>query len=298
MKKLILFILFLLSGFTIKAQESIAAEAARYIQERVNCCSIDKPKGFAITKEGLISFEDDMGVVIIDLLKLSQKDSVRGTFYGFDHINLVDVDNNEFWINIRGVRTGYKIYLKFSSKETAIIVAKKLAFIQSYAKQEEDKRKKQRYILEAQKGNGYYMIGLAEIYLNEGDKIKGMEWLEKSAAHESEPAVAALARFTLGDYFYHGTGVEKNYEKGMYWFKKSAVLGSNTALRKFVDYADNNHVEAIFMMGYILQNGLGVEKDYEGAKEWLDLAVAKNFEEAKIYYKEAQKSWPKELKSN
>ena len=81
----------------------------------------------------------------------------------------------------------------------------------------------------------------------------------------------------------------------MYWFKKSAMLGSNNAINKFFNYANEKHSEAMFMMGYIFQNGLGVPKDYAEAKTWLDFAIENNFEEAKTYYKEAQKLWPKEF---
>ena len=62
-----------------------------------------------------------------------------------------------------------------------------------------------------------------------------------------------FAQNELGDMYYNGTGVEKDYHKAVEWYQKSAI--------KRIAKAQCN-------LGYMYYNGFGVEKDYQKAVEW------------------------------
>ena len=63
----------------------------------------------------------------------------------------------------------------------------------------------------------------------------------------------ANAQVYLGVLYYKGLGVEQNYKEARKWFERAAIQG---------------HANAQFYLGYLYENGLGVERDYKRAKEW------------------------------
>ena len=62
-----------------------------------------------------------------------------------------------------------------------------------------------------------------------------------------------FAQNELGDIYYNGTGVEKDYHKAVEWYQKSAI---------------KRNAKAQCNLGYMYENGFGVEKDYQKAVEW------------------------------
>jgi SEL1 protein len=61
----------------------------------------------------------------------------------------------------------------------------------------------------------------------------------------------------VGMAFYHGAGVEQNYEKAFKYFQLSA---------------DHNYVEGQLMLGIMFYNGEGVKRDYKMAMKWFQAA--------------------------
>lgn len=62
--------------------------------------------------------------------------------------------------------------------------------------------------------NGEYL--LSAYYLQKGDSSRSIELLEKSANNHF-----ALAESSLGACYFYGLGLPKDYEKALYWFKRS-----------------------------------------------------------------------------
>ena len=62
----------------------------------------------------------------------------------------------------------------------------------------------------------------------------------------------------LGRMYYEGDGVERDYEKSVYWYRKAAEQG----------YADGQ-----YWLGVIYRGGYGVEKDYEKSVYWFRKAA-------------------------
>lgn len=56
----------------------------------------------------------------------------------------------------------------------------------------------------------------------------------------------AVAQNNLGDAYYYGYDVEKDFDKAIEWFKKAAAKGN---------------ADALFSVGYMYDYGEGVEED-------------------------------------
>ena len=67
-----------------------------------------------------------------------------------------------------------------------------------------------------------------------------------------------LAQCYLGDYFYNGYGISKDYAEAVKWFRKAAEQGDANAL---------------FHLGFCYKYGYGVSRDYEKAVKWLRKAA-------------------------
>ena len=64
--------------------------------------------------------------------------------------------------------------------------------------------------------------------------------------------------FWIGESYYYGDGINKNYPKAFHWYKKASDLG----------YSD-----AQFSLGIMLENGEGVEEDYKEAVKYYYLSA-------------------------
>ena len=69
----------------------------------------------------------------------------------------------------------------------------------------------------------------------------------------------------LGNKYFYGRGVTKDYSEAIKWYRKSAYLGN---------------VYAYYNLGRMYENGYGVTKDYEGAVEWYHKAADQDFKPA------------------
>ncbi len=71
--------------------------------------------------------------------------------------------------------------------------------------------------------------------------------------YESAKQGDAIAQNNLGNCYWDGIGVEKNYDEAFKWYKKSAEQG---------------YANAQFMLGNCYQNGIGVKKNDDEAFNW------------------------------
>ena len=76
----------------------------------------------------------------------------------------------------------------------------------------------------------------------------GIDYLTKAAIND-----LAIAQNHLGDMYYYGDSVEKDYTKAFEWYHKAAELG---------------YAAAQYNLGIMYAKGEGVEKDYTKAYEW------------------------------
>ena len=76
----------------------------------------------------------------------------------------------------------------------------------------------------------------------------------------------AKAQFNLGDCYYFGKGIKKDYNEAVQWFRKAAEQG---------------HASAQFILGHCYDAGDGVSKDTAKAIEWYKKAAAQGQEDAK-----------------
>lgn len=92
----------------------------------------------------------------------------------------------------------------------------------------------------------------------------------------------ASAQFQLGECYYNGLGVEKNYEKAVKWYLEAANSGNP---------------KAQYAMGRCYEKGVGVSRNKEKAKEWYKASAEQGYynndeninaqaELASIYYHE------------
>ena len=76
----------------------------------------------------------------------------------------------------------------------------------------------------------------------------GIDYLTKAAIND-----LAIAQNHLGDMYYNGDSVEKDYTKAFEWYHKAAELG---------------YAAAQYNLGIMYAKGEGLEKDYTKAYEW------------------------------
>lgn len=70
------------------------------------------------------------------------------------------------------------------------------------------------------------------------------------------------AQFHLGECYYNGSGVEKNYEKAVKWYLEAANSGNP---------------EAQYTMGRCYEKGVGVSRNKEKAKEWYKASAEQGY---------------------
>ncbi len=126
---------------------------------------------------------------------------------------------------------------------------------------------------------------------------KAIEWLEKAGECGYSRAYQNLG--TL--YKYARAGVEQDFEKAFYYFRKGVEVGGVSALydvgymlykglgctqdySQAADYfqqgGDRDFPPCMYMLGLCYRNGYGREKDPERARFWLDRAARYNYRAA------------------
>lgn len=69
----------------------------------------------------------------------------------------------------------------------------------------------------------------------------------------------SIARVKLGDYYYYGYGTEVDYESAAAQYRMASELHSNA--------------QALFNLGYMHEQGLGLKRDFHLAKRYYDMAA-------------------------
>ena len=107
-----------------------------------------------------------------------------------------------------------------------------------------------------------------------------------------------LAQSSLGDYYYKGIGVDKDYDQAAYWYRKAAEQGNKEAqfglgiccyishdYRQAVDWfrqaAKQGEANAQYHLGFCYQFGTGVDKNNQKAMYWYGKAAEQGNEDAK-----------------
>lgn len=79
------------------------------------------------------------------------------------------------------------------------------------------------------------------------------------------------AQFHLAENYYHGEGIEKDLEKALFWYQKSA---------------EQNNATAQFFLAFMYYEGRGVSKDLNHAKGLWEKSYANGFELAGEFLKD------------
>lgn len=100
-------------------------------------------------------------------------------------------------------------------------------------------------------------IPLAVVFIFLGQEDDGCMPPDALLQAAPESVLAPCDQNNLGDIYYYGDGVTKDYEEALKWFRLAADQG----------YPDAQH-----NMGEMYFNGQAVTRDYEEAYMWLSLA--------------------------
>ena len=97
-----------------------------------------------------------------------------------------------------------------------------------------------------------YNLGL--IYELEENYIEARDWYKRAGENDDYKSIKKLA-----DYYYYGYGCDVDYDKARALYEKGAALDNNF-------YIEEN-APCLYMLGYIFENGNGVQKDLDKAYE-------------------------------
>ncbi|MBE0531864.1 MAG: sel1 repeat family protein [Rhodospirillales bacterium] len=112
---------------------------------------------------------------------------------------------------------------------------------------------------------GVAALALAAILLsgNEGGRQQALVDAEAKAAYESSLTKAIAgdpqAQFLVAEHLRQGVGVARSPKKAAEWYEKAAA---------------RSHVEALYALGILYENGEGVRRDAGRAVDWYRLAVS------------------------
>ena len=120
----------------------------------------------------------------------------------------------------------------------------------------------------AETGDAFLCAVIGDFYNGVGgsamlDTEKAIEWYTKSIETDNP---SPYGTFQLGQLYYFGNGVNKDYEKAFELFSRAAEL---------YEASSNNDVmypEVLKLIGEMYQAGQGVEKNPEKAQEYYDRA--------------------------
>lgn len=138
-----------------------------------------------------------------------------------------------------------------------------------------------------------YVDGCVASFIYEEDNSKYFEEYKKALDGKEQIYVSTAMKF-IGESYYSGDGVEKNYEKAHEWFEKACDLGNPAATQdlavmyyygngveqsyeKALEYFEKasklNNKNAMHTIGYMYDMGMGVEQDYNKAFEYYEKAA-------------------------
>ena len=121
----------------------------------------------------------------------------------------------------------------------------------------------------AESGDEFLYAVLGDFYNGVGgrDKLdteKAIEWYTRSTEAKNP---SAYGYFQLGQLYYYGNGVDRDYEKAFELFSRAAELYEAQGY-----YNDVMYPEVLKTIGEMYKAGNGVEKDPDKAQEFYDRA--------------------------
>ena len=137
--------------------------------------------------------------------------------------------------------------------------------------------------------NGQFMT--ARFYSKQKDFAESFKWYSYAAQQG-----LAAAQFALGLCYYHGEGVDRNYNEAALWFNIAAIKGNADAqnylgmcylsgkgvpmnpveaFKLFYIAAKQGHAAAAFNLGSCYENGQGVEIHLDHARQCYEYAALK-----------------------
>lgn len=179
---------------------------------------------------------------------------------------------------------------------------------------------------EANKGNGFALHDLGQIYLSglscEKNEERAQEWFAKAyhafGAEEFKAEKKDYLQYRIGKLFSFGYGVEQNYLKAAEWYEKAVgennpfaayALGSlyhrgqgveqndEAAYRLYhmaAEHSDKPNAYAAYELGRMCRDGIGTEMDKAASDAWYRqayqgfLMIEQNMVDDKLYYRLGQ----------
>ncbi|WP_249872170.1 tetratricopeptide repeat protein [Oceanobacillus saliphilus] len=127
-------------------------------------------------------------------------------------------------------------------------------------------------------------LALGKYYKALGRDEWAFAWYEAAANAGNLDAI-----YWLGNYYFDGIIVAKNFEKAFHYYKEAALKGHADAMNNYADMyflgeyvekndkrafelftiaADRGVAESMYTLGYLYENGIGTELNAEKAKHW------------------------------
>ena len=210
-----------------------------------------------------------------------------------NNVNAI-INIGDFYFQGKGVEKNYskaKEYFEQAAKfndETALINLANI-YYNGIGTPRDFLRAKYYYELCAKKNNSQALVNLGDIYFEgkevEKDLSKGIEYFEAAAKLDN-----VYALYILGTIYYEGKFVEKDLTKSLGYLQKASYLKHSYSLyylgliyyhqgelsnqnyikaREYFDLSVKyNNPSALFYLGFIYENGKGVEKDISKAIEY------------------------------
>lgn len=155
----------------------------------------------------------------------------------------------------------------------------------------------------------YFMARLLETgRLNPGYNVYDSD-LKKALTYYAIAAVLGSSdgQKKLADFYYHGNGVEQNFQNAIEWYENASnrnneeaqcALGQiytlqgeyELAYKYFLASANNHYNVAQYELGLLLLKGQGVRADEQDAIHWLGLSMEQNYTPAMLKLAEIYKN--------
>jgi TPR repeat protein len=160
------------------------------------------------------------------------------------------------------------------------------------------------YQKSADSGNAHGMYKVGMMYLLNNDSHNAFVEFTNSAERKNKESMNQL-----GHMYEHGIGCEKDINKAIEWYKKSADSGNARSMYKlgmiyilnnelpeavleFKKSAELKNKEATFHLGHMYEHGFGCEKNMNKAIEWYtksaDSGDANGMYKLALYYKKVE----------
>lgn len=185
-------------------------------------------------------------------IELFEKAASKGDSFGWQVLGNMYRDSNEVEQDLETAIKYYEKAIEAGNTQAAY----ELAFLYHHIQENNFKKAKELYEKAAEDGISYAMLFLGDMY-QEGQGVeknisRAIEYYEK-AAKDDEP----YAMKRLGDLYRYNEDVQ-DYGKAMDWYKKAA---------------ENGNDEAMLSVGFMYDNGIGVDTDHRRAVEWYNKAI-------------------------